>query len=194
MKFVSREFNWCFMPGMKSGIGSMKGLLVFALILVLHYLAGCSAVYDVKDEYDSTYNFRQLKYYDFVPIKIDSQDETVNIKTIKIVVNNNLKSKGYRQEAATPDFIIAIRFDTQQVLAEPPDPYTLAYSPYTAPPKRYREKGKLVLEFSDPMDQHLIWRGYAIADLSGEKTSEQVQIIIDEAVNRVLERFPPLNK
>jgi len=169
----------------------MKGLSVFALIVMLTVLAGCSPIYGVAYDYDSNIDFANLETYDWVPIKLKVGADTITIKYIQNAVNKNLQSKGYWQSSTGPDFIVVTFYGTRQRLAEVPDPYTAAYSPYTAPPARYYEEGNLVLDFVDPDDKHLIWRGSASADLSGIKTPKQIEKTIDAAVEKILKKFPP---
>jgi len=168
----------------------MKGLLVFAFIVMLTDLAGCSAIYGVKDDYDSSFNLAQLETYDWVPIKTQAGADTITIKRIQNAVNKNLQSKGYSQSSTSPDFTIATHFGTRQRSAGAPDPYTAAYSPYTAPPARYYEESNLVLEFVED-NKHLIWRGSASADLSGIRTPEEIEKTINAAVEKILKKFPP---
>jgi hypothetical protein len=168
----------------------MKGLLVFAFIVMPTVLAGCSAIYGVTYDYDSNIDFAHLETYDWVPVKMKTGADTMTIKRIQDAVNKNLQSKGYRQSSTNPDFIIVTFFGTRQRLAEA-DPYRAAYSPYTAPPARYYEEGNLVLDFIDPDDKHLIWRGSASTDVSEIKTPEQVEKMNSAAVEKILKKFPP---
>jgi hypothetical protein len=168
-----------------------EGLLVFVFIVLPAVLAGCSSIYGVTYDYDRNINFALLETYNWVPIKMKAGADTMNIKRIQSAVNKNLQSKGYGQSSTSPDFIIVAVFGNQQRLAEAPDPYVAAYSPYTAPPVRYYEEGNLVLDFVDPDDKHLLWRGSASADLSEIKTPEQIEKTINAAVEKILKNYPP---
>ena len=169
----------------------MKGLLVLAFMVMLSVLAGCSAIYGVNYEYDNGFNFRQLEAYDWDPVKIEAEQDNLTIKRIQNAVNKNLQSKGYIQSSTSPDFIIATHVGTQQRLAGAPDPYMAAYGPYTAPPPQYYEERNFVLDFVDPDNKYLIWRGSARADVTGISTPEAMEKTINAAVEKILKRFPP---
>lgn len=169
----------------------MKSLLVFALIVMLTVLASCSTIYDVAYDYDSNINFSYLKTYDWLLMKMKAGEDTLTIKRIQNAASKNLLSKGYMQSSTSPDFLIAAIFETRQRSAETPDPYAAAFSPYTTPPARYYQEGNFVLEFVDPDDKQLIWRGSARTDLSGIKTPEQIENNINAAVEKILKKFPP---
>ena len=169
----------------------MKSLLVFVFIFTLTLMVSCSTIYDVTYDYDRNINFANLETYDWVPVKMKAGADTIMIKLIQNAVNKNLQGKGYRQSSTGPDFIVVAFFETRQRVADMPDPYTAAYSPYTAPPPRYYEEGNLALDFVDPGDQQLIWHGSANADLSEIKRSEQIGKTINAAVEKILKKFPP---
>jgi hypothetical protein len=168
----------------------MKGLMVFALIVMPTVLLGYSPIYGVTHEYDSNIDFAKFEIYDWLPVKSKTGEDTMTIRRIQDVVNKNLQSKGYRQSSTSPDFIIVIFFETRQRLAEV-DPFSAAYSPYTAPPARYYEEGNLVLDFIDPDDKHLIWRGSAGTDVSQIRAPEQIEKTSSAAVEKILNKFPP---
>jgi hypothetical protein len=168
----------------------MKRLMVFAFIVMPTVLVGCSAIYGVTHDYDSNIDFANLEIYDWAPIKMNTGEDTMTLKRIQDVVNKNLQSKGYRQSSTSPDFIIVIFFETRQRLAEV-DPFDAAFSPYTAPPARYYEEGNLVLDFIDPDNNHLIWRGSASTDVSEIQTSEQIEQTTSATVEKILKKFPP---
>lgn len=168
-----------------------EGLLVFIFVLMPTVLVGCSSIYGVTYDYDRNINFAHLETYDWIPIKMKAGADTMNIKRIQSAVNKNLQSKGYGQSSTNPDFIIVAFFGNQQRLAEAPDPYMAAYSPYTVPPARHYKECSLVLDLVDADDKHLLWRGSASADLSGIKTPEQIEKTIDAVIETVMKNFPP---
>lgn len=169
----------------------MKSLWVFALIAMLAVLASCSTIYDVAYDYDSNINFSYLKTYDWLLVKMKAGEDTLTSKRFQNAVDKYLLNKGYSQSSTSPDFFIVTIFETRQRSAETPDPYAAAFSPYTAPPARYYQEGNFVLDFVDPDDKQLIWRGSARADLSEIKTQEQIEKTVNAAVEKILEKFPP---
>ena len=168
-----------------------EGLLVLILIIISAVLAGCSNIYGVTHNYDGDINFAQLETYDWAPVIMQTEADSTTIKRIQRSVNKNMQAKGYRQSSISPDFTIVTVFGNQQRLAEAPDPYMAAYSPYTAPPARHYKECSLVQDLVDADDKYLLWRGSASADLSGIKTPEQIEKTIDAAIEKVMKNFPP---
>ena len=169
----------------------MKSILVFALMVILTALTSCSTTYDVTYDYDNQIHFAHLKTYDWRIINMKAGGDTIIIKRIRNAANKNLFNKGYRQSSTSPNFIIVTHFKTRQRSADTPDPYAAAFSPYTTPPPRYYREGKIVLDFVEPEDKQLIWRGSSKVDLSEIKTPEQTENAINTAVDEILQKFPP---
>ena len=170
----------------------MRILSAISVLCFLAVSAGCSAIYDVSFDYDDRYRFKQLETYDWVLIETNDNVDTITVQRIKDAVNSNLESKGFRLKDSNPDFVIATHVGSRQRLAGAPDPYMAAYGPYwSAPPPRHYEEGKLVLDFVDPANNQLIWRGSAKADVSGIRKPEQIEKIVNEAVEAILMKFPP---
>jgi hypothetical protein len=58
----------------------------------------------------------------------------------------------------------------------------------------YYQEGTLVLDFIDAESKKLIWRGTAKAYLEKEQTPEELDKIVNEAVEKILMNFPPSPK
>ena len=55
------------------------------------------------------------------------------------------------------------------------------------------EEGTLVLDLIDAKSRDLIWRGAAKADVEVATTPEKRDKLIQAAVHKILENFPPTN-
>lgn len=53
------------------------------------------------------------------------------------------------------------------------------------------EEGTLILDVVDPKSKELMWRGSAQDEVNFKSTPEKAQAQINEAVNGMLEHFPP---
>ena len=170
----------------------MKGLLVIASVVLLAASAGCSDIYGTDYRYDGAFNFEQLKYYDWNLAENDADSDRAAIASIRSAVDRILQGKGFVQSSIEPHFIVAPRFETGQRLANPPDPYTAAFGPYTAPPPEHYKEGTVELVIVAGDDRRSIWRGTASADLSGIETPEAKNRKINAVVEVILKQFPPM--
>ena len=55
----------------------------------------------------------------------------------------------------------------------------------------YYQEGSLILDFIDPRTKELIWRGVGTKVLSKNPTPEKSEEEIKEAVQKILEEYPP---
>ena len=53
-------------------------------------------------------------------------------------------------------------------------------------------QGTLILDFVDTKNKHLVWRGSAQGALPDNPTPEKIEKKINEAVAKLLEKFPPV--
>lgn len=53
------------------------------------------------------------------------------------------------------------------------------------------DEGTLIIDFIDPKTWNLVWRGSALAEVNRAADPEKKRKRVDEAVRRILERFPP---
>ena len=168
----------------------MKARLVSALVVMLTAIVGCSGIYGVNYDEDSSFDFQQLKTFDWGPVDKDDGTDAPTLQHIQSAVDKKLQSKGYRQSRTSPDFILTAHVENRQRLAGTPDPYQAAFGPYTAPPAQYHDEAYLELKIVSADDRHLIWRGSASASLYGIKTPEQLETTVNAAVQKILRDFP----
>ncbi len=156
---------------------------------------GCSPIYGVSYDYNENANFAHMKTYDWLAIKetIDS----ISLRRIRNAVHHQLESKGMEVSSENPDFLIAVYLRSKERLTVVdyggPQVYPYyGYGPYWGTPTiRQYEEGTLLLDFVDAKSNQLIWRGSAKADLDSATTPEKRERIINEAVEKILENFPP---
>jgi hypothetical protein len=181
----------------------MKTVRNFLLLSIIVLTACCSSIYGVSYDYDRNTDFSHLKTYDWLPMPVtDVYDEkeqidTISIKRIKAATNNKLEAKGLEISSENPDFLIAVYLRTKERLRSITygGPYVYSYygyGPYgvTSTIRQY-EEGTLLLDFVDTKSKQLIWRGSGKSDLDSVTTPEKRERVITEAVQKILDNFPP---
>ncbi|MCP4260875.1 MAG: DUF4136 domain-containing protein [Planctomycetes bacterium] len=173
----------------------MKTLSIFLVLAYSVVLAGCSAI-TVEYDYDTDADFTNLNSFDWLTTPEKAQENELIVKRVKNAVNNELAAKGFRKVSESPDLLIAIYigrqlkrdyFDSGQSYSQ--------YSPYrtrgTISTYEY-EEGTLTLDFVNAGTKELILRGTAKAVINPAITPEEREKRINEAVSKILEKFPSL--
>ena len=145
---------------------------------------GCSAVYHVSYDYDRGTDFARLETYNWLPLKPEDQIRESIEKRIQNVVNNELETKGYKLVKKNPDFSIVAKVATQ-------DEYWYGSGYYGYRYAHKIEAGALLLDFVKTREYRLIWRGEAVAVLDFSYSSDKLDKLIGEAVEKILKEFPP---
>ena len=164
--------------------------------------ASCSPIYGVSYDYNENANFTCMRTYDWLAINVNEKKETIDsisLRRIRNAVHHQLESKGMEVSSENPDFLIAVYLRSKERLTVvnygglQVYPYN-AYGPYWGTPTiRQYEEGTLLLDFVDAKSNQLVWRGSAKSNLDSATTPEKRETIINEAVERILENFPPPN-
>lgn len=151
--------------------------------------------------------------YAWLPMKEGADPRVYNPiiqARVQLAVDRELQARGYQkvEEGRTPDFKIgwhgAIdeKVDVDYVnrfYGYGWDPW---YDPFYGPVayggaglaepvvREYRE-GTLILDIVDGDSNKLVWRGTAESELSESMDAKESQKLINEAVDEMLEKFPP---
>jgi hypothetical protein len=141
-------------------------------------------MYHVSYDYDRGTDFAKLKTYSWVPLKPEDQISESHEGRIQIEVNNQLGSKGYKLVSKNPDFSIVAKVGTK-------DEYWYGSGYYGYRYAHKIEAGTLLLDFVIPREYRLIWRGEAAAVLDYSYSSEKLDKMLSEAVEKILNEFPP---
>ncbi len=174
----------------------MKTMSAFLVLCLMVLTIGCASVYDVSYDYDPKANFAGLKTYDWLPVPVNTEINRFNIKRMQHAVNTELEARGLETRSDNPDFLIATHIGKNQGVKVTDWGY--GYGPhggYWGHGGRIDvwqyEEGTLILDFVDANSKDLIWRGSAKAELDSTITPEEAQKLINEAVQKILENFPP---
>ena len=186
----------------------------FGMMLALAaILASCSSM-EVSHDYDPKANFAGLKTYEWLNApqkptgdpRID--DNTILSNRIHEAVDAELVARGFRKSTSNPDFLVAyhVSLDRRRSVQTLNSyhgygpgwgyGYGAAYRPgyWAGAPETYiyeYEEGTLILDIVSPQNKELIWRGSAQDEVHFKSTPEKDQAQLNEAVRRILEKFPP---
>ena len=185
-----------------------------ALVLLLAAIvAGCSSL-EVSFDYDPKANFAGLKSYEWLDEpKMPTGDPRIDGNTIlenriHEAVDSAFAARGINKVTSNPDFLVAyhVSLDKQRSVQTLNSyygygpgwgyGYGAAYRPgyWAGAPETYvyeYEEGTLILDIVDPENKALIWRGSAQDEVHFKSTPERDQTQLNEAVQKMLENFPP---
>jgi hypothetical protein len=173
------------------------------LLLALAALAGCTAVYDVRYDYDPTADLARLKTYAHVPPpQGDPGKDHVRVSPltdarVKLALDRALPARGLTLDAAgAPDLLVGYFIAVNQRVDWA---WVSGYwgwgwwGPPQAVPYTYDE-GTLVVDLVDATTRKLVWRGSCASVLDPSADPERNQARIDAAVERILSNWPPPQK
>ena len=177
----------------------MKVIRPLLLCGLMVFVISCSSVYDVQFDYDTKADFSNLKSYDWLPIPDKADIDSLTAQRIKNAVNTQLEAKGLKMTSDNPDFSIAAHVGSKDKVRVTNWGYS--YAPYGRYWAGYwgpggvdvyqYEEGSLILDFVDAESKNLIWRGSGKAQVDSSMTPESREKLINEAVTKILEKFPP---
>jgi hypothetical protein len=179
----------------------MPRIAVLALLL-----AACSSV-EVSTDYDPGTNFAVLKTYAWLPRKAGATgdprtDSTLLNERIRNAVDAQLAERGYEKVAsAGADFLVAYHTAVQRKIDVDSVYRGYGYGAgnwgwgagHETVVYEY-DQGTLLLDFLDPKAKRLLWRGSAKAVVSEHSTPEKRTALVNQAVAKLLDRFPPEKK
>lgn len=182
--------------------------LVLALAAVALALPGCSS-FQVSSDYDPAVDFSQYGAYAWLPDPDPTESSEAGPvdgllrQRIERAVDDVLAGKGMRRVESQNDarLLITDHIDVQQKFRVNTTQYGYGYgrwgyygAGYTDTYVDQYEEGTLILDFIDAETKQLVWRGTAQSRLRDERTPEEREERVREAVEAILERYPPAKK
>ena len=173
-------------------------LLIISSLMVVAF--GCSTV-SYQFDYDPEVNYTGLKTFRWMPVSVQEDIHTLNVKRLQEAVNAQLEAKGCKMTTDNPDFLISMHVTKEEKV----DVMTLNSSyreramymhggSYAVGPQysvyQY-EEGTFILDFVDPKSMEMIWRGVAQGEVRNYSSPVKRYERIDEVVQKVLSNFPP---
>ena len=157
--------------------------LVLALII---FLAGCTSEIvvpkDVSYDYNVNFDLSKLKTYDLSPEATTVGIEHLMMERIKTAIHTELAAKNIHRAATRPDFFVTIYGVRSKI-------FTTVWRGFDS--DLIVEKGKLILHFIDPKTNQIVWWGETRAILDPNRNPEVESRMVNDAVQRILQKFPP---
>jgi hypothetical protein len=188
------------------GITDMRISRMVLAMAIVAALSACSGI-SVDSVYDVQYDFSNLNSFDWAPKEVEQgADLPYDLldRWIRSSVNTTLTAKGYSQSSSNPSFEVIYYIGTDEVTGISTTYYGggwggywgYGWGPYygggTAVNTYRYDEATLIIDILDPDPEvGLIWRGTAKGTVDQGASSERLQARIDEAVQRLLMRFPP---
>ena len=161
----------------------LRGLLILTLCLLA---AGCTtpgkSMEAVAYDYNVTADFSSLKTYDWHPTSGGHNLNQLNAARIKSAVNSQLQSKGIEHSNVSPDFLIIVYGGSRRE-------YSTKWRGWDD--ELWFEQGRLKLAFFDTESNEVFWWAETRADVFYNMEPDSKNMIVDEAVDRILAKFPP---
>ena len=177
----------------------MKTKSLYYLFLCIILIAGCSTVYGVKYDYSTDTDFSKYKTYDLMPVPKTANMNEFVVARVKKAIEAELSAKGLKRSSQNPDFLIAEHLAKQDKVEI--NSWGYGYGPYGGYwggcwgldqiSTYHFEEGTLILDFIDAGSKKLIWRGTAKSDLQGVDSPEKSEALINKAVQKILQKYPP---
>jgi hypothetical protein len=193
---------------------SQLGNFTRTIVIVMAALvAGCSTI-ETSYDFDPKAKFTGLKTYKWLdkPQKLTGDPRidgnTILANRIHEAVDTELAARGFRKVSSDPDFLVAyhVSLDKRRSVQTLNSyygygpgwgyGYGASYRPgyWGGAPETYvyeYEEGTLILDIVNPENKELIWRGSAQDEVNFKSTPEKDQTQLNEAVQQMLENFPP---
>lgn len=172
-------------------------ILIFGFVL---FLTGC-VTFDVRIDYDPSFNFSRYKAFQFTARQRQPSAKTRDTsfirdpfftKAVEQEIGAVLSEKGYRMAASprTADFLISYYAVARNQTAIAPTTYGVgrhgAHRVSRGRVYRYRQ-GTLVIDIIDSAQRELVWRGIGSGVLDRMNPTKNLLL----AVERILKAFPP---
>lgn len=173
----------------------MKSLRIILSLALIAGLVSCSSV-NVKTDYDRELNFSNLKTFDWMAHPQNSSANpllrnTLLEQRVQSAVTRELAAKGYQKASGQADFLIAYHAGLQDKVDVTSWGYAYGrrgrYWANDVTITQYTQ-GTLVLDFVDAKSKELVWRGWATGVVGEPKKAQEK---IDQAVAKIVEKFPP---
>jgi hypothetical protein len=178
---------------------------VFAALALASILAlpGCATM-DISTDWDPAVDFTTLRTYAWgksaEPDDPRGNDSLIEGR-VRTAVDRELAARGYAlEQGGSVDFVVSYFAAVESKLDVRVLNDYYGYRPgwgsydYGAGSRTYvreYDQGTLVLDIANPDTSKLYWRGTAQTEVTDAATPAESEAIINEAVTKMLERFPP---
>lgn len=173
----------------------MSRIIILPLFVLL---AACSREINVFSDHDPDYDLWVYKTFDWGQhVNIEEGKNPfhyneLNDKRIKAAVHEQMSARGYQLTADAPDLILHYHIIVEDKSVLTTEPFGYQYSPYWERTHTniysYRE-GTLILDLMDSKTKNLIWRGWAVTEVSGIDP-QKIDKLIKTTVAKIFKKYP----
>ena len=184
----------------------MNRVTTAVVVLVVLAALGCSGKMEISTNFKpaDVQTIADYKTYSWLP-RPDAGDTRINnefvAEHVVPAVDRILAEKGFRKDTTgTADFkvgyIVTVQDITDIRSVNTYYGYEYGYEGATGPGytttyDQSYEKGSLIIDMVDIESEQLIWRGTAQAKTNPDTGRDKQQNRLEEAVQKILEKFPP---
>ncbi|MEM8883178.1 MAG: DUF4136 domain-containing protein [Planctomycetota bacterium] len=169
-------------------------------ILACMLLVGCSTISTTYD-FDPKADFSGLRSYSWRQPVTEAGDDKVEetnplvVQRVKRALDTQLAANGFTRRERGGDFEIVFYLRSRErteVRQSYGAGYGYRYGGWGGTVDVYQyEEGSLIVDVINPKTSDAIWRGVARSALPRNPTPEQTDKLINEAVEKILQNFPP---
>jgi hypothetical protein len=165
---------------------------VLAALLTLVPACGGPSV-SIHFDYDTSYDFSNLKTYAYLPIKSTGTISELKIRRFVDAINAQLQKQGYTLNKDHPDFLIALHSSTREKtdITDWGYGYGGWYGGYRDIDVSQYTEGTIFVDIVDPKTRDLVWRGTATSAVDESASPEQQKKRFAEIAARLFANFPP---
>ena len=176
----------------------MRIVKIAVVILTGMFVVGCATV-SVQHDYDTTADFGAMDSYAWIEVPSKQELDDITIRRAKNAVEEQLALKGFTISEDDPDFTIALHGKIKDKVDVVDWGYSYSrydryYGGYggTRRIETYEyEEGTLLIDFVDADSGNLIWRGSGTGVLDPSASPEKREKNVNDAVAKILAKFPP---
>lgn len=186
----------------------MRAAKTIIWMLLLPFLFACSAV-QVSQDYLNNSRFFDLKTYRW---KSDKQKTTGNsqidnpflVKRIRSAIEETLSANGYKKiPEGKPDFYVSYNYALKSKIESRDNGTSFGFGfgsfgsfgrlgINTGQEIRQYDQAILTIDFINPENDELLWRGMGSRRAAEHTTPEKITRSVNEMVTKILDQFPPL--
>jgi hypothetical protein len=178
----------------------MKKILLFGLTVMI--VSSCATV-KVTTDYDKSAQFSSYKTYAFTPEAANMNIDDLNKIRITSAVENELSLKGFKK-SDNPDVLIDLKLSLQNkqtATASTSGVYGVGYryrwgGSFTTTSIDYQSyiEGTLFVDMIDAAKKQLVWQGRGVGTINQEVKPEKREANINNAVEKIFTKYPPMTK
>jgi hypothetical protein len=161
----------------------MKSLQFILVLVIAAVLSGCYSI-SARYSFDSETDFSRLNSYAWAPLQENTFSTPESAEHYHNAMDDMLTAKGFKLDPENPDFLI---------LTPPVHTYKEGYQSIMYGVVDF-SKAMVRISFVNPSSKVSIYEAAAAASIDEDATQRVKNSTIDQAVEALLEEFPPGDK